>query len=216
MYSLSRCGSTNSLGPQRNVRIPNVGGVVANTKPVKVKPTPVSLLGAEILSEVRQDMSKTTLPSWLKHPPINFATVDHGKLQSEEYKSLALVSFTITLVRLWGQEGTLAPLRVHLDNFLHLMLAVRILAFQSITEQDITAFELHYGAYLEGLKTLYPLSSFNCVQHLGLHIPHFLRSLGPSTRWSESTCEQFIGMFQKISTNFKFGTYTSLLVHNIR
>ncbi|KAH7332668.1 hypothetical protein B0J17DRAFT_580019, partial [Rhizoctonia solani] len=156
------------------------------------------------LTEVQNDMGRTTLPRWIKHPPKNFGTISHGKLQSEEYKSLALVSFVLTLVRLWGTEAQ-GQFRNRLDNFLHLMLAVRILSFQSLVESDIAAFEYHYSKYLQGLSKLYPYASRTPSQHMGLHIPQFLRTLGPSTRLSESTCKMFIGMLQDIGTNFKFG-----------
>ncbi|KAH7335572.1 hypothetical protein B0J17DRAFT_576179, partial [Rhizoctonia solani] len=158
----------------------------------------------EVLTEVQNDMGRTTLPRWIKHPPKNFGTISHRKLQSEEYKSLALVSFVLTLVRLWGTEAQ-GQFRNRLDNFLHLMLAVRILSFQSLVESDIAAFEYHYSKYLQGLSKLYPYASQTPSQHMGLHIPQFLCTLGPSTRLSESTCEMFIGMLQDIGTNFKFG-----------
>ncbi|EUC60721.1 transposase family Tnp2 protein [Rhizoctonia solani AG-3 Rhs1AP] len=153
---------------------------------------------------MHNDMGRTTLPQWFKLPPKNFARVSHGKLQAEEYKSLAFVPFVITLVRLWG-ISPVGPYRERLDNFLHLMLAVRILAFQSLVESDILAFEHHYQTYLSQLAELYPYESRIPVQHLGLHLPAFLRALGPSTRYSESTCEMFNGLLQDISTNFKFG-----------
>ncbi|KAG8733241.1 hypothetical protein FRC10_000338 [Ceratobasidium sp. 414] len=199
------------LNDWENIHTPNMGDVAPASTQAKKK---TSILGYEVLSEVKKDMEQTILPSWLKHPPIGFATVSHGKLQAEEYKSLVFVSFTLTLVRLWGQDNTIphGPLRERLDNFLHLMLTIRILSFQSLTELDIVAFEQHYSTYLQGLKRLYPSSSFVPVQHYGLHIPQFLRALGPSTRYSESTCEQFVGMFQNISTNFKFGMWVWLSI----
>ncbi|KAG8706996.1 hypothetical protein FRC11_007780, partial [Ceratobasidium sp. 423] len=170
----------------------------------KQKKDSVAVLSADVLTEIQNDMGRTTLPCWIKHPPRNFGTISHGKLQSEEYKSLALVSFVLTLVRLWGTEPR-GPFREHLDHFLHLMLAVRVLSFQSLVESDIVAFEYHYGKYLNGLSKLYPYASRMPTQHMGLHIPTFLRSLGPSTQFSESTCEMFIGMLQDIGTNFRFG-----------
>ncbi|KAG8704969.1 hypothetical protein FRC08_001919 [Ceratobasidium sp. 394] len=115
-----------------------------------------------------------------------------------------MVSFVITLVRIWGRFPT-GEYRERLDHFLHMMLSVRILAFQSLVESDIQAFEHHYGLYLAGLTKLYPYETRTCVQHLGLHIPTFLRALGPSTRFSESTCEMFNSLLQDISNNFKFG-----------
>ncbi|KAF8594999.1 hypothetical protein BDV93DRAFT_457927, partial [Ceratobasidium sp. AG-I] len=145
-------------------------------------------------------MEQTTHPSWLKHPPKNFATISHGKIGAKEYKSLTIVSLSITLIRIWGRDPT-GPFRERLDHFLHLMLAVRILAFQSLTESDIIAFELHYGKYLEDLKDLYPHETVTPYQHMGLHIPMFLCLLGPSTRYSENTGEMFNQMLQDISTN---------------
>ncbi|KAF8594170.1 hypothetical protein BDV93DRAFT_418357, partial [Ceratobasidium sp. AG-I] len=184
------------FGLQSRIRIPNIPETVPPSKASKN----AAVLGMEVLTEVQDDMGRTSLPRWLKHPPKNFATVAHGKLQAEEYKSLALVSMVITLVRLWGHLPT-GPFRERLDHFLHLMISVRILAFQSLTEADIQSFEYHYGEYIAKLTTLYPNNSRVSVQHMGLHIPTFLRQLGPSTRYSESTCEQYNGLLQDISTN---------------
>ncbi|KAG8697518.1 hypothetical protein FRC08_006479 [Ceratobasidium sp. 394] len=111
----------------------------------------------------------------------------------------------ITLIRLWGHPYAVPKYHTVLENFLHLMISVRILTYQLLTDLDIAAFELHYMRYWQQLKQLYPSQSFVPVQHLGLHIPKFLHALGPSTHYSKSTCEQFIGMFQNISMNFKFG-----------
>ncbi|KAF8686600.1 hypothetical protein RHS04_00032 [Rhizoctonia solani] len=206
LFQLSCSGSKLVLAERliayyANIRVQNLPNTVSYSKQKKET---VSILGVEVLTEIQKDMDQTTLPRWIKHPPKNFGTVSHGKLQSEEYKSLALVSFVITLVRLWGTEPS-GLLRDCLDNFLHLMLAVRILSFQSLVESDIVAFEYHYKEYLQGLSKLYPYASRIPTQHMGLHIPGFMRALGPSTRLSESTCEMFIGILQDIGTNFKFG-----------
>lgn len=149
-------------------------------------------------------MQGTTLPTWIKKPPINFATTDHGKIRAEEYKSLTFVSLPVTLIRLWNDASE--PYQGRLNHFLHLSLAIRILAYQSLTPHYIFLFEYHYSQYLAGLKSLYPFCSIAVVQHLGLHIPYFLRALGPSTRYSEKTCEMFIGMLEEIPTNSKIGT----------
>ncbi|KAG8701230.1 hypothetical protein FRC09_005489 [Ceratobasidium sp. 395] len=158
-------------------------------------------LGLEVVNAVKEDMQRTSIPSWMKQPPINFATTEHGKLASEEYKSLALVSLPITLIRLWSTGNE--KLRERLDNFLHLSVAIRILSYQSLTENDESYFDYHILEYLNDLKRLYPYSSITPVQHLGLHIPYFMRSLGPTTRYSENTCEMFIGMLEDIGTNFR-------------
>lgn len=170
----------------------------------------MALLGREVVEEIKQDMESTTLPSFVKTPPVNFATVDHGKIGAEEYKSLALISLPITLIKLWGGIGGSQFLRERLDHFLHLSLAVRILAYQSLTLHNILLFEFHYTEYLRGLKNLYPFSSIIPVQHLGLHIPFFLRALGPSIHYSENTSEMYIGILQDIGTNFRFGVQSLL------
>ncbi|KAG8719474.1 hypothetical protein FRC09_011093 [Ceratobasidium sp. 395] len=160
------------------------------------------LLGLEVVAEIKADMQRTNIPSWLKKPPLNFATIDHGKLASEEYKSLTLISLPITLIRLWSSKP---ELREYLDNFLHFSIAVRLHSYQSLTDRDESLFERHYQEYVDKLKTLYPFNSITPVQHLGLHIPYFMRKLGPSTRYTENTCEMFIGMLEDISTNSRIG-----------
>ncbi|KAG9126562.1 hypothetical protein FRC07_002972 [Ceratobasidium sp. 392] len=173
---------------------------------------PVAWLGSDVLREVKADMDDTCLPSWLKAPPKNFATVSHGKIGAEEYKSLMLVSFTVTLVRLWGHSAV-GPFREALDNFLHLSLAIRILSYQTTTKPDDQAFDHHYRTYLDTVKLIYPHCSITTVQHLGLHIPYFLRNLGPAARFNENPAEMFIGMLQDIPTNWKIGDL-GVTLHN--
>lgn len=148
-------------------------------------------------------MAHTIIPSWIKAPPKNFGTTSHGKIGAEEYKSLALISLTISVTRIWAETSN--PSRPYLDHFLHLSLAICILAYQFIMRADINTFSHHYVIYLDGLKTLYPHCSIMLVQHLGLHVPHFLENLGPATRFNENPCEMFIGMLQEIPTNWKLG-----------
>lgn len=153
-------------------------------------------------------MARTKIPSWLKAPPKNFGTATHGKIGAEEYKSLAMVSLTITLIRLWGNAQS-GPFRERLDHFLDLTIAIRILAYQSISSTDIQTFIHHYANYTNGLKFLYPYCSIIPTQHMGLHIPEFLTKLGPATRFNENPAEMFIGMLQDVPTNWKYGARCS-------
>ncbi|KAG8735077.1 hypothetical protein FRC10_011013 [Ceratobasidium sp. 414] len=151
-------------------------------------------------------------PKLAKAPPKEFATISHGKIGAEEYKSLALVSFTITLIRLWGQVG-MGALRERLEHFLHLTVAIRVLSFQTISESDVQAFEHYYAIYLNALKKLYPTCSVVPTQHSGLHIPYFLRCLGPGARFNENLAEMFIGMLQDFPTNWKLDDL-GITIHN--
>ncbi|QRV74466.1 Transposase family Tnp2 protein [Ceratobasidium sp. AG-Ba] len=172
-----------------------------------IKPTDTRPLGLEIVEEVKGDMERTTLPSWIKHPPITFAQLE--KIGAEEYKTIGLVSLPITLIRLWSTGNS--TLRKRLTNFLNLSMAIRILSYQSLTEHDIRYFEYYYRAYLNDLQALYPFCSVVPVQHLGLHIPYFMRALGPPTRFSENTSEMFIGMLEDISSNSRTGEFEQTL-----
>ncbi|CAE6425148.1 unnamed protein product [Rhizoctonia solani] len=163
----------------------------------------VSVLGVETMTEIQLDMEETIIPAWLKNPPKNFGTISHGKIGAEEYKSLAMVSMTISLVRIWHNAGDAYIQR--LNHFLHLMLAVRVLALQSISKSNIGEFTYHYQQYLRNLKALYPHCTVVPTQHLGLHIPKFLEKFGPATRFNENPCEMFIGMLQEVPTNWRVG-----------
>ncbi|QRV96139.1 Transposase family Tnp2 protein [Ceratobasidium sp. AG-Ba] len=173
--------------------------VLEETKrPVKGKP-----LGREVIMEIKNDMQRTCLPSWIKAPPNVFASADYSKIGSEEWKTLGLITLPFTLIRIWSTSNQ--TLQKRLENLLHLSIAVRILSYQSLTDHDIRYFEVHYQAYLSDLKELYPYETVVPVQHLGLHIPQFMRKFGPPTRYSKNTCEMFIGMLEEISTNLRSG-----------
>jgi hypothetical protein len=165
----------------------------------------VAVMGKEILAQVQADMAHTTISSWVKAPPKNFGTSSHGTIGAEEYKSLALISLTFSLVRLWSQADQ--GFCERLNQFIHLTLAIRVLAYQSITHTDISTIAHHYALYVSGLKTLYPHYSITPVQPLGLHVPEFLSRLGPATRFNENPCKMFIGMLQDITINWKLSEF---------
>ncbi|KAG8732645.1 hypothetical protein FRC11_011855 [Ceratobasidium sp. 423] len=76
------------------------------------------------VEDIKLDMRQTQIPMFLKTPLINFATVDHGKIGAEEYKSLAIVSLPITLIWLWGHPGIDSAYQEQLDHFLHPSVAI--------------------------------------------------------------------------------------------
>lgn len=89
-----------------------------NAKESKAQRCEEVVLGKEVVEEIKLDMRQTQIPTFLKTPPINFATVDHGKIGAKEYKSLAIVSLPITLIRLWGRPGIDSAYWERLDSTL--------------------------------------------------------------------------------------------------
>ncbi|KAG8794064.1 hypothetical protein FRC12_000660 [Ceratobasidium sp. 428] len=204
-YQLSRDGTHQELASRlvkhysRTPREPEPVGETEESKPQES----FAVLGREVMAEIQQDMERTVIPSWMKTPPKEFGRISHGKIGSEEYKSLALVSLTFTLVRLWTHGSR--DFIDRLNHFLHLTQAIRVISYQSISKPDIEMCSRHYMTYLGQLKSLYPHCSITPTQHLGLHIPHFLEILGPAPRFNENPSEMFIGMLQDIPMNWRFG-----------
>ncbi|KAG8939771.1 hypothetical protein FRC04_005977 [Tulasnella sp. 424] len=163
---------------------------------------------AEISEAQEEDEEKTILPDWIKAPPKKAGDVKHGKLSSQEWKSLFTVSFMITLVQTWGCEYRRHPSTAEqevLDNYLHLALATMLSTQLHMTEEVIELYESHMHTYLKGFRILYPTHSIIPYHHLALHTPDFLRNFGPSGNWSTGPSETYNGMAQRISTNSRLG-----------
>ncbi|KAG8962736.1 hypothetical protein FRC05_005138 [Tulasnella sp. 425] len=141
-------------------------------------------------------------------PPKNLGDPKQGKLSSKEWRSIFLVSFLTTLVRLWGQEydsrGEDGKKGV-LDNYLHLACAVMLAMQGQLTDKVIEMYEFHMRAHLEGFKVLYPTHSIIPYHHLSLHVPDFMKLLGSWNSWGTGPYEMYNGMAQKITTNSVFG-----------
>lgn len=169
----------------------------------------VPLMGKALLKRVKYDTERTLTPDWFKAAPVNMGDVKQGKLSSKEWRNAFTLNFLITLPRQWGNDyDAVSPTQKHkvLDNFFHLILAILLSTQRTMTEEVVRLYEIHFRAYLEGFRDLYPTQTITPYQHVALgHFPHFLRMMGPWDNWNTGGPETWIGMSQKIPTNSRFG-----------
>lgn len=167
-------------------------------------------MGKQLLEAVREDIADLTLPEWYKAPPRNLGDMKNGKLSSKEWRSTFMVGFPVTLVRLWGADYVDKPSKGQheaLDNFLHLALAISLSLQTEISPETIDLYKLHISTYLEGFKILYPTHSITPYHHISLHVPDFLKGIGPWMLSGSGPFEGYNEACQKIKTNSIFGEF---------
>ncbi|KLO05603.1 hypothetical protein SCHPADRAFT_839192 [Schizopora paradoxa] len=180
--------------------VPPLGdGLLDGTTRIK-KP---SVLGHEVLSELHKDMKNTILPSWLESPPRNLGNSSHGKLKADQWRTSCSVSLVITLIRLWAGDPKTQPM---LDNFIHLVTAVKIATSRSTSESRITSYDNHIKDYVTGMVALYGSDSLRSNHHIAFHVSDDLRWFGPSPLFWAFPFERLIGKIQKIPTNKRLRT----------
>lgn len=172
----------------------------------KVKPPKITaILGNDTLAEIRFDMARTHLPSWFSKAPKYPGERKWGKLTASNWRSFALVNLPITLIRLWGNEPKSSRKRQMLENYMHLVAAVKIATLRSITATHISQYKDHIHQYLTSFLLLYPKASITPYQHLSLHFAEFLERFGPAHAWQCFPFERYNHRMQQIPTNQKFG-----------
>jgi len=164
-----------------------------------------AIIGNDIMEVVRDDITRTTFPSWMKRTPKRIGSISFGKLSSEEWKSTLLVSLPITLTRRWGLEG--GKRAQYLENMVHLLLAIRLANRRLITDHALDLYERHYRAFVEGFVVLYPWERVRPYQHVGLHLPPELRLWGPGDNCNANPPELYNEMLQNIKSNNRFGKF---------
>ncbi|CDO75087.1 hypothetical protein BN946_scf185010.g12 [Trametes cinnabarina] len=161
------------------------------------------ILDQDTISELRHDIAKTSLPSWLERPPQNFGSSAHGKLKADHWRTVCTVSMVITLVRLWGSSNASLKQKALLDNFVHLVSAVDLATRRSLDPDRIQKFDDHMQEYLLGLKRLFEWHHFVPNNHISLHLRQCLELFGPVHAWWAYPFERFNGLLQKLNTNSK-------------
>ncbi|TFK18422.1 hypothetical protein FA15DRAFT_577312, partial [Coprinopsis marcescibilis] len=143
------------------------------------------------------------MPSWVSPPPQDLGTKRGGKLTADQWRTLATIFLVLTLVNLWGNGSP--ELKDRLDNFISLVIVTKYATKRRISTQDIAIVEENLVKYLEGLKTIYPRHNFTINHHMSLHLPQFLRRLGPTHSWWTFPFERFNGVIQQINNNSRLG-----------
>ena len=92
-----------------------------------------------------------------------------------------------------------------LENYIHLVTAIKLATKRRITSEDIAGYEFHMHAYLKSLLVLYPSSSLTPYQHLALHFGPFLTRFGPTHAWRCYPFERYNHIMQRTPNNQRFG-----------
>jgi hypothetical protein len=92
-----------------------------------------------------------------------------------------------------------------LENFLHLVTAVKIASMRTTSPERAENYEFHMRKYLETLLELYPGIVLTPYQHMALHVGDQLRRFGPTHSWRCFAFERFNHTFQMIETNNRYG-----------
>ncbi|KAJ3530036.1 hypothetical protein NMY22_g8740 [Coprinellus aureogranulatus] len=169
------------------------------------------ILNAIVLMEVVNDIKKTSLPNWIAPPPQNLGSKKQGKLSADQWRTICTISLVVTLIRLWSGGGPFSTAKRWLDNFLDLVIAIRYTTKRSVSDESISVVEEHILKYLQGLVELFGPEVLTINHHLSLHLPDFLRRLGPVHGWWTFAFERYNGIIQRFNTNNKFGEL--LVIH---
>jgi hypothetical protein len=158
-----------------------------------------------VLGEVVKDMKRTTLPTWISPPPQNLGAKKNGKLSADHWRTACTVSLVITLVRLWSSDTGDLDAGKRLENFMALVGAVRYTMKRTTSEKSIAIYEEEMRRYLDSLVELFGIAVVVPNHHLSLHLPDFLRRLGPVHGWWTFAFERYNGIIQRLNTNSKIG-----------
>ncbi|CDO75810.1 hypothetical protein BN946_scf184951.g8 [Trametes cinnabarina] len=158
------------------------------------------VLTPEVLVAIRQDIARTSFPSWMERPPHNFGSATHGKLKADQWRTVCTVSLFITLTRLWGDASAESKEGVLLDNFVHLVAATELATRRSMDSARAHAYDEHMRQYLRGLLEIF---SHQLVpnHHLSLHLTACLLLFGPVHGWWGYPFERYNGILGGLNIN---------------
>ncbi len=178
----------------RHFRIPDLPDEIGERKQdIFTKP---------VLEQLRCDIARVVLPSWLEKPPSNLGDASHGKLKADQWRVLCTVHMVITLVRLWGHSGATDEERQVLQNFIHLIVAIDLASRRSMSADRAALYDHHMYAYMQGLREIF---DHHLVpnHHLALHLSRCLELFGPVHGWWAYPFERYNGLLQRLNTNHK-------------
>jgi hypothetical protein len=163
------------------------------------------VLGRSRLKQVRRDMQRLRQPTWVSRAPGHPGEKKWGKFTADQWKTFCTQNLPVTLIRLWGSEPEESFERSCLDNFMHLVSAIKLANLHVIDEERIQQYERHMLEYLTGLLELFPGTSITPYQHLALHFGDHLRRFGPVHAWRCFPFERFNYILQNFPTNNRPG-----------
>lgn len=163
------------------------------------------VLGKATLALYRETLAKTTFPSHVKHAPEGLGSAATGSLTADEWNSVSLILLPLTLVPHWGAKKPGSREKALLDNYAHLVGALRLLGRRSTSQEIADRIEKHLAEYFRGVIALFPGNRLHPNHHMLGHSPDVLMDYGPVRGWACWAFEFLNGVAQKIPTNRKEG-----------
>ncbi|KAG1848575.1 hypothetical protein C8R48DRAFT_778790 [Suillus tomentosus] len=161
------------------------------------------VLGQSLVTEIRKDMLRTELPTWVSQAPKALGSTAQGKLSADQWRAACTINITITLIRLWG--GKTGVVKAMLDNYMDLVIAVELGCMLVISPGHISQYDFYMQRYLKNFKDLYKTLQLVPSHHISLHLGEFLCSFGPVHAWRAFAFERYNYLLQRENTNRKFG-----------
>jgi len=150
-------------------------------------------------------MQRTTLPTGLEAPPQRIGTKRSPSPKACQWNTLFLVTLLITLTKVWTAPNAPLEDRARLDNFLHLVCAIRLANQRVVDENTISAYRVHLLGYLSSLLHLFPEYRFKPKHHYAIHLADCMTRFGPTIWYSAWSGERKIFGQKQTHTNHRPG-----------
>jgi len=173
------------------------------------KTTATVLLGPIMLDAIETNIKQTRLPSGVTRPPTGLGTAGGGSYTAAEWRTLATITIPLTLLQKWGAKPPETVEYRRLQNFMHLVAAIRQTMRTSLSKRDISAYTEHIQKYLSGILELYPGTSISPYQHRSAHFDRTMTLYGPTPAYNTGPFEQLNGQMKKIPHNNHGGAINS-------
>jgi hypothetical protein len=172
--------------------------------------SPSVVFGSKEIREIRTDMARLVLPSWMSKPPPDFGSPSRGKLKADIWRTMCTICLPITLIRCWGIPASgedSRKLRI-VKNFMDLVQAVILATSRAVSTRHADQCMSLMQRYQEGVVKLFPEKHKDKPNlHAALHLPGLLLKYGPVHSWWAYPFERLIGQLQQINTNYIIGAF---------
>lgn len=169
-------------------------------------------LGKDVLTRVWEDNHHMVLPSWIGRVPPRVGSSQHGKLSADQLRSTCTINLVTTLISVWGIAPEGSKWKIVLDNFMDLVVAVKLAHMRTLTPKRIQKYHFYMYRYLCTMQELYPHISIQPVQHMSLHLTRLMEQFGPVHAWRCFAFERYNGILQNIPTNYQFGRLSEVAI----
>ncbi|KZT04105.1 uncharacterized protein LAESUDRAFT_761461 [Laetiporus sulphureus 93-53] len=141
------------------------------------------VLGRDVLKTVWTDMDAIIMPSWVSRIPWRIGSSSRATglgLGVDEWCTFCSIHLTTSLIFLWGTSGEDSRAFQLLANFMDLVTAVKLASMRITTPERRDQCRAYMHRYLKEMLALFHGSTIRANQHLILHLPDILRTLGPA------------------------------------